>query len=100
MKVIKINKLIFFILFKRLFNKGNRKHFFRVPIEFIETLVEVWEKLQIAWKHTHFLWGGGAGPADSYSPVFELLTTIAHRHIAGVSEKGFKAQFSLLSGGF
>ena len=55
MKVIKINKLIFFILFKRLFNKGNRKHFFRVPIEFIETLVEVWEKLQIGWKHSHFL---------------------------------------------
>ena len=44
-------------------------------------------------------WGGG-GPPGSYSPVFELLTTIAHRHFAGVSEKGLKAQFSLLSGGF
>ncbi len=33
MNVIKINKFIFFIVFKRLFNKGNRKHFFRVPIE-------------------------------------------------------------------
>ena len=47
-EVIKINNFIFFIVFKRLFNKGNRKHFFRVPIEFIETLVEVWEKLKIA----------------------------------------------------
>ncbi len=46
--VIKINKFVFFIVFKRLFNKGNRKHFpcsYRV----IETLVEVWEKLEIAW---------------------------------------------------
>ncbi len=34
MNVITINKVIFFIVFKRLFNKGNRKHFFRVPIEF------------------------------------------------------------------
>jgi DNA-binding transcriptional regulator GbsR (MarR family) len=33
------------MFFKRLFNKGNRKHFFRVSIEFIETLVKVWEKL-------------------------------------------------------
>ena len=41
MKAIKINKFIFSIVFKRLFNKGNRKHFFRVPIEFIETLVKV-----------------------------------------------------------
>ena len=32
MKAIKINKFIFSIVFKRLFNKGNRKHFFRVPI--------------------------------------------------------------------
>ena len=39
MKAIKINKFIFSIVFKRLFNKGNRKHFFRVSIEFIETLV-------------------------------------------------------------
>jgi DNA-binding transcriptional regulator GbsR (MarR family) len=45
MKAIKINKFIFSIVFKMLFNKGNRKHFFRVPIEFIETLVKVWEKL-------------------------------------------------------
>ena len=28
-------------VFKRLFNEGNRKHFFCVPIEFIQTLVEV-----------------------------------------------------------
>ena len=55
MNVIKISKFIFFIVFKRLFNKGNRKHFFCVPIEFIETLVEVWEKLEIAWKHSHFV---------------------------------------------
>jgi DNA-binding transcriptional regulator GbsR (MarR family) len=48
MKAIKINKFIFSIVFKRLFNKGNRKHFFCVPIEFIETLVKVWEKLEIA----------------------------------------------------
>jgi hypothetical protein len=34
MKAIKINKFIFSIVFKRLFNKGNRKHFFHVPIEF------------------------------------------------------------------
>jgi hypothetical protein len=47
MKAIKINKFIFSIVFKRLFNKGNRKHFFRVPIEFIETLVKVWEKLEL-----------------------------------------------------
>jgi DNA-binding transcriptional regulator GbsR (MarR family) len=47
MKAIKINKFIFSIVFKRLFNKGNRKHFFRVSIEFIETLVKVWEKLEI-----------------------------------------------------
>jgi hypothetical protein len=46
MKAIKINKFIFSIVLKRLFNKGNRKHFFRVPI--IETLVKVWEKLEIA----------------------------------------------------
>jgi hypothetical protein len=39
MNAIKINKFIFFIVFKRLFNKGNRKHFFCVPMEFIETLV-------------------------------------------------------------
>jgi DNA-binding transcriptional regulator GbsR (MarR family) len=52
MKAIKINTFIFSIVFKRLFNKGNRKHFFRVPIEFIETLVKVWEKLEIAWKHS------------------------------------------------
>jgi hypothetical protein len=43
MKAIKINKFIFSIVFKRLFNKGNRKHFFRVPIELIETLVKVWK---------------------------------------------------------
>ena len=55
MKAIKINKFIFSIVFKRLFNKENRKHFFRVPIEFIETLVNVWEKLEIAWKHSHFV---------------------------------------------
>ena len=55
MKAIKINKFIFSIVFKRLFNKGNRKHFFRVPIEFRETLVKVWEKLEIAWKHSHFV---------------------------------------------
>ena len=54
MKAIKINKFIFSIVFKRLFNKGNRK-IFRVPIEFIETLVKVWEKLEIAWKHSHFV---------------------------------------------
>jgi hypothetical protein len=42
MKAIKINTFIFSIVFKRLFNKGNRKHFFRVPIEFRETLVKVW----------------------------------------------------------
>jgi DNA-binding transcriptional regulator GbsR (MarR family) len=52
MKAIKINTFIFSIVFKRLFNKGNRKHFFRVPIEFIETLVKVWEKLEIAWQHS------------------------------------------------
>jgi hypothetical protein len=45
MKAIKINKFIFSIVFNRLFNKGNRKHFFRVPIECIETVVKVWEKL-------------------------------------------------------
>jgi hypothetical protein len=28
MKAIKINKFIFSIVFKRLFNKGNRKYFF------------------------------------------------------------------------
>jgi hypothetical protein len=55
MKAIKINKFIFSIVFKRLFNKGNRKHFFCVPFEFIETLVKVWEKLKIAWKHSHFV---------------------------------------------
>jgi hypothetical protein len=37
MKAIKINKFIFFIVFKRLFNEGNRKHFFRVPIEYRNT---------------------------------------------------------------
>ena len=51
MKAIKINKFIFSIVFKRLFNKGNGKH----PIKFIETLVKVWEKLEIAWKHSHFV---------------------------------------------
>jgi hypothetical protein len=57
MNVIKINKFIFFIVFKRLFNiKGNRKHFFRVPIELIETHVKVWEKLKMAWKHSHQGW--------------------------------------------
>jgi hypothetical protein len=56
MKAIKINKFIFSIVFKRLFNRGNRKlQFFRVPIEFIETLVKVLEKLEIAWKHSHFV---------------------------------------------
>ena len=56
MKAIKINKLIISIVFKSLFNKGNRKHFFRVPIEFIETLVKVWEKLEIACRvPTQFL---------------------------------------------
>jgi hypothetical protein len=48
MKAIKINKFIFSIVFKRLFNKGNRKKIVRVSIEFIETLVKVWEKLEIA----------------------------------------------------
>ena len=33
MKAIKINKFIFSIVFKSLFNKGNRKHFFRVSIQ-------------------------------------------------------------------
>ena len=34
-----------------LFYKRNRKHFFRVPIESLETLVEVWiEELEIAVK--------------------------------------------------
>jgi hypothetical protein len=32
MNVVKINKFILFIVFKRLFNKRNRKHFFRVPM--------------------------------------------------------------------
>jgi hypothetical protein len=35
MNVIKINIFIFFIVFKRLFNEGNRKHFFRVSIELL-----------------------------------------------------------------
>jgi hypothetical protein len=51
MNAIKINKFIFLLFLKGyLINKGNRKHFFRVPIEFIETLEEVWEKLEIEWK--------------------------------------------------
>jgi 3-deoxy-D-manno-octulosonic acid (KDO) 8-phosphate synthase len=48
MKAIKINKLIISVVFKSLFDKGNRKNVFRVPIVFIETLVKVWEKLEIA----------------------------------------------------
>jgi hypothetical protein len=55
MKAIKINEFIFSIVFKRLFNKGSRKHFFHVPIEFIETLLKVWEKLEIVWKQSHFV---------------------------------------------
>jgi hypothetical protein len=42
MNVIKIHKFIFFIVFKMLFNNGNRKHFFRGPAYTVtETLVEV-----------------------------------------------------------
>jgi hypothetical protein len=39
MNVIKISKFIFFIVFKKIFNKGNRKHFPRVPIDQLRNLV-------------------------------------------------------------
>ena len=54
MNVIKINKFIFLLFLKGYLIK-EIENIFPCSYRVIETLVEVWEKLEIAWKHSHFV---------------------------------------------
>jgi hypothetical protein len=53
MNVIKINKS--FLLFLKGYLIKEMENFFPRSYRVIETLVEVWQKLEIAWKHSQFV---------------------------------------------
>ena len=48
-----MNKCICFIVFKSLFNKGNRKHVPRVYRVYTNTSQDIWEEREIAREHEH-----------------------------------------------